>query len=125
MEIVAMRVALGLKAHSGWAALVCIGAAREGVQIIDRQRIELIEDGEVWAKTPYHAAERLQRDEARDLVKRGVESAHRVAARRIREIVARLRERKNDVIACAVLVPGPMPEWSTEEILAVHFRMHK
>ena len=27
--------------------------------------------------------------------------------------------------ACAVLVADPMPDWSTDEILAVHFRMHK
>lgn len=39
--------------------------------------------------------------------------------------MSREQERKNDVTACAVLVTNPMPDWSTEEILAVHFRMHK
>jgi hypothetical protein len=43
----------------------------------------------------------------------------------MREVVARLRERKDEIVACAVLTPDPMPSWSTEEILAVHFRMHK
>jgi hypothetical protein len=28
-------------------------------------------------------------------------------------------------MACAVIVADPMPDWSTDEILAVHFRMHK
>ena len=37
----------------------------------------------------------------------------------------RERERGNEVRACAVLVVDPMPDWSVEEILAVHFRMHK
>ncbi len=29
------------------------------------------------------------------------------------------------MVACAVLMGDPMPEWTVEEILAVHFRMHK
>src|SRR5258706_3744080 len=33
------------------------------------------------------------------------------------------RERENEVTACAVLVANPMPKWSVEQILAVHFRM--
>jgi len=120
-----MRVALGLKAHSGWAALVCIGAAHERLQVIDRRRIELVDAGEAWAKMPYHAAEKLNGVEALSLVKRGVESAHRVAAREMRDVVAHLREGKHAVVACAVLTPEPMPTWSIEQILAVHFRMHK
>jgi len=120
-----MRVALGLKAHSGWAVLVCIGSSRDGPQVVDRRRIELIDAGEVWAKMPYHAAEALKGAEAQSLVKRGVESAHRVAAREMRDVVAHLRAGQHDVVACAVLTPDPMPKWSTEDILSVHFRMHK
>ena len=53
------------------------------------------------------------------------EAAHRIAAREMRATVKRERERENKVAACAVLVANPMPDWSIEEILAVHFRMHK
>jgi hypothetical protein len=120
-----MRVALGWKAHSGWAALVCIGVDADAVQVLDRRRVELIEDGALWAKQPYHSAEFLVRDEARELVKRGTESARRVAARAMQEAVARSRSSKHEIVACAVLTPDPMPQWSTDEILAVHFRMHK
>ena len=59
------------------------------------------------------------------MVKRGIEAAHRIAVREMRAAVKRERERKNDVTACAVLVANPMPDWNLEEILAVHFRMHK
>jgi hypothetical protein len=120
-----MKVALGLKAHSGWAALVVIGSTREGLHVVDRRRIELIEDGETWAKMPYHAAEEGEAAQARDVVKRGTESAHRVAARQMSDIVAQSRKREDDIVGCAVLMPEPMPKWSTEQILAVHFRMHK
>lgn len=116
-----MKVAFGTKAHSGWAALVVLGQRDGDVVLVDRRRIELVEDE--WAKQPYHAAEDLKPDAARDLVERGVEAAHRKAVREMRAAVE--RERGNEVTGCAVLVGDPMPDWSTEEILAVHFRMHK
>lgn len=120
-----MKVALGLKAHSGWAVLVVIGTAGNELQVIDRRRIELVEEGAAWAKQPYHAAERLDPTEAGQVVKRGRESAYRIARREIELAVKRLREQQHEIVACAVLVASPMPDWSTEEILAVHFRMHK
>jgi hypothetical protein len=118
-----MNVAFGMKAHSGWAALVVIGE-RDGVLVMaDRRRIELVDDE--WAKQPYHAAEDLKPDAARDVVKRGVEAARRIAIREMRATVKRERERENEVTGCAVLVGASMPDWSVDEILAVHFRMHK
>lgn len=120
-----MRVAFGFKSHSGWAAMVVIGTSGSGFQVVDRRRIELIGDGELWAKQPYHAAEDLEPDEARAVVKNGVESAHRVALRQMREVISSIRKLGHEIVAGAVLMPNPMPDWSTDEILAVHFRMHK
>lgn len=118
-----MKVAFGLKAHSGWACLVVVGKRKDDFVVIDRRRIELVE--EAWAKQPYHAAENLKSDVALEVVRRGVDAAHRIAAQEMRAAVKRERERENNVAACAVLVANPMPDWSVEEILAVHFRMHK
>ncbi len=118
-----MKVAFGFKAHSGWAALVVVGWRDDELVVVDRQRIELVD--EQWAKQPYHAAEKLERDAAEDMVKRGIESAHRLSLREMRSAIKRERERDNEVAACAVLVADPMPDWSVDEILAVHVRMHK
>ncbi len=118
-----MKVAFGMKAHSGWAALVVVGKRDGGFVVVDRRRIELAEDE--WAKQPYHAAENLKPKAARDVVERGVEAAHRIAIREVRAAEKREQERENEVMACAVLVANPMPDWSIEEIRAVHFRMHK
>ena len=118
-----MKVAFGMKAHSGWAALVVVGKRDGDLVVADRRRIELVEDE--WAKQPYHAAEDLKPDAARNAVKRGVEMAQRIAVREMRAAVKQEQERGNEVTACAVLVTNPMPDWSTQEILAVHFRMHK
>jgi hypothetical protein len=121
-----MKVAFGMKAHSGWAALVVLGTRSGELQVVDRCRLELVEKNEAsWAKQPYHAAEHLNAGDARELVRRGLESARRIAVREMRTAVKGAREAGHEVVACAVLVADPMPDWTVDEILAVHFRMHK
>ena len=121
-----MKVAFGMKAHSGWAALVVLGTRSGELQVVDRYRMELVEKNEAsWAKQPYHAAERLDAGDARDLVRRGLAAARRIAVREMRTAVKRAREAGHEVTVCAVLVVDPMPDWTVDEILAVHFRMHK
>ncbi|HEV8429497.1 MAG TPA: hypothetical protein VGQ41_16470 [Pyrinomonadaceae bacterium] len=117
-----MNVAFGMKAHSGWAAVVVLGEQNDLV-VVDRRRLELVEDE--WAKQPYHAAEGLKPELARDLVKRGIDAARKNAGREMKAALKRELERKNRVKGCGVLVGSPMPDWSVDEILAVHFRMHK
>ncbi|MBV8543675.1 MAG: hypothetical protein JO093_17955 [Acidobacteria bacterium] len=116
-----MRIAAGFKAHSGWAALVVIGSSDGGFVVVDRRRIELVD--EVWAKQPYHAAEQLPEVEARRLVQRGVASAHRIAEREMRVFVK--RSARHEIAGCAVIVGSPMPDWTFEQIRSVHVRMHK
>ena len=118
-----MKVVFGLKAHSGWAALVVLGKQKDDLVVVDRRRIELVENE--WARQPYHAAEGLKSEIARDLVWRGIDAAHKIAVREMRAALKREADRKNEVKACAVLMGSPMPDWSVDEILAVHFRMHK
>jgi hypothetical protein len=121
-----MRIALGFKPHSGWAALVAVGRTGGGIQVADRRRVELIDEGEGhWAKQPYHAAEASRGSGVPDLVRRGIESARRCAAREVRAAIRRAAEAEQELVACAVLTAEPMPDWTVEEILAVHFRMHQ
>ncbi len=109
------RVAYGLKAHSGWAVLVVLGGDEGGYQVIDRRRIELVEENAPsGARQPYHAAERLPPAEARETVRRGIDGARRAAANEIRAAVKQSKASGHDVAACAVLMPEPMPDWSTE-----------
>lgn len=118
-----MKVAFGFSAHSGWAALVVVGRQGRDVVLSGRRRVELVADA--WAKQPYHAAEKLPPPDARATVARGIDSGRRLALREVRAAVALERSRGNTVAACGVLVGTPMPDWTTDEILAVHFRMHK
>ena len=120
-----MKVAFGLKAHSGWAALVVIGGS-DRIEILDRRRLELVAPSDAsWAKQPYHAAEHLPAADARRLVQRGIDAAQRNAISTMRDVVARVERDGHSVSGCAVLMGKPMPAWTVDEILAVHFRMHK
>jgi len=117
-----MRVALGLKARTGRAALVAVAGDVHQPQLIERAQIQLLPDG-AWA--PYHAAEGLDPADARESVRRSIASAHRLATSGIREAARRVAETGHQLCGCAVLVGTGMPNWSTDEILAVHVRMHK
>lgn len=112
-----------MKAHSGWAALVVLGRHEGDLKVIERSRVELVE--EAWAKQPYHAAEDLKSAEAAKVVKRGIAAAKRIALREMGAAVKRTRESGFTICGCGLLVGEPMPNWSVAEILAVHFRMHK
>jgi len=118
-----MNVALGFKAHSGWAALVVLGATGNGFQVVERRRVELVDA--IWAKAPYHAAEEMTPKKAAALVKRATGMAQHVAVREMERAVGRARDAGHEIAACAVLMPSPMPAWTVEEIRAVHFRMHQ
>jgi hypothetical protein len=121
-----MRAAVGIKTHSGWAAVVVVGQSGSRRQIIERSRMELVEPQDAaWAKQPYHAAEGLEKARAHEIVGRGIEASRRVALREVRGLKERLCEARHEVVGCAVLVGSPMPNWTIDQILAVHVRMHK
>jgi hypothetical protein len=117
-----MHVAIGLKARTGRAVLVAVAGDAHEPQFIERSQFPLLPDG---AFAPYHAAEGLAPADARESVKHSVASAHRLATSGIRAAAQRFAEAGHELRSCAVLVGTGMPKWSTDEILAVHVRMHK
>jgi len=120
-----MRIAFGLRPHTGWAALVAIGAPDGELALVDRRRVDLVGPEESWAKQPYHAAAGLDPDEAESVVMRAHAAARRGAERELGAAAARARDAGHEIAGCAVLVADPLPGWSVAEVLAVHFRMHK
>ena len=114
------RVALGLKARTGRAIAVAIGG--EPPRVIDRAQMRLLPEG---AFAPYHVAEALAPGARQASVDRDVAVAHRLAEQGIRDAIGRLREAGHEVCACGVLAGAGMPDWTTDEIVAVHVRMHQ
>ena len=119
-------MALGVKAHSGWAALVALGEGGARLEVVERRRLELVDAEDAhWAKQPYHAAAALDAREAEQLVARSTAAADRGAEQELESVLALRRAAGDEVVACAVLLGGGTPPFSVREILAVHARMHQ
>ncbi len=116
-----MRVALGLKARTGRAILVAVAGTPHS-QVLERLQLRLLPEGDF---APYHAAEGLAPEAARQSVDRSIASAHRLAEEGIRGAAVALEQAGHEVCGCGVLVGPGMPPWSTGEILAAHVRMHQ
>src|SRR5688572_18922744 len=116
-----MRVAIGLKSRIGRAALVIVGGDAKAPVFVESREIKLLPEGD-WA--PYHAADELPKAEQHAAVDRAIATAHRLAEAAIRDAAARSRAAGHEPVGCGLLVGKGMPKWSTDEILAVHVRMH-
>lgn len=117
-----MRVALGLKARTGRAILVAVGVDGSEPKLVERGEVKLLPAG---AGAPYHVAEALAPEQARTSVERSIAVAQRLAQQAIRDAVERIVAAGHEVVGCGLLVGPGMPNWATDEILAVHVRMHK
>lgn len=113
------RAALGFKPRTGRAVLVVLTEADE---VIERAEVPLLPPGEF---ATYHAAEGLEPEAARKYVKGSIARAQRLATAAIRGAVKRCERAGHEVAGCGILVGTGMPDWTTDEILAVHIRMHK
>jgi hypothetical protein len=116
------QAALGLRAHSGWAALVAMGGTAAAPQVLDRRRIEMADDPE--AKQPYHAAEELPAAKARALLDRFARVAQERATAGLGAALADLRRDGYDVVGAIVLTAAGKPLPALESVLASHALIH-
>ena len=73
------RAAIGIRAHSGWAAVVAVAGDLGEVRIMDRHRIVVVDSDGPRGKQPYHFAENLPLSEAQSHLDRCKETAIRLA----------------------------------------------
>ena len=117
-------VALGLRAHSGWAALVAVAGTPRSPEILLRRSIELADPKVPGSKQPYHAAEGEKLPKAEKIVGRCAIDARRLAGTAFDEVLAGLENAKRPVIACGVLLASGRPLPGLEAILASHALIH-
>jgi NAD(P)H-hydrate repair Nnr-like enzyme with NAD(P)H-hydrate epimerase domain len=97
------RVAIGLRAHSGWAAMVALAESPGKLAIVERRRINLADPQVPGFPQPYHAAEEAPPVKARQLVDACIVACRRLAEEGIRSAVEDLNERRLKVVACGIL----------------------
>jgi hypothetical protein len=114
-----MVAAIGLRGHSGWAAMVAVS----GGAVILRRRIEMTGPGP-GAKQPYHAAEAMSLPEAERFLKRTEKIAVEMAAAAVKDAVATLALQGSRVGGAAVLQGSGKPLPEVAKILAAHPLIH-
>ncbi len=116
--------AIGLRAHSGWAALVAVAGTPRSPQILLRRRVELADPEVPGSKQPYHAAEGEKLSRAEKIVGRCAADARRLAGSAFDEVLVELDEGKKPPVACGLLLASGRPLPALEAILASHALIH-
>lgn len=116
------NVALGLRAHSGWAALVALAGPPGSPAVADRRRVTLAGPG--IPKQPYHAAENLRLEKATELIRHCVRGSRGLARQAFRETIADARRKGYVVVACGQLLASGRPLPGLAAVLASHALIH-
>ena len=117
-------VALGLRAHSGWAALVAVAGTPRSPEILLRRRVELADPTFEGSKQPYHAAEGKKLPAAEKIIGRCAGDARRLAGEALDEVLAALKRSQRPAVACGLLLASGRPLPGLEAILASHALIH-
>jgi hypothetical protein len=116
------RAALGVRAHSGWAAVVAVCGSLDEPLVLASRRLEVVPSADVMHTQPYHVAAELGAQRGRLVVDRCAADAEARAktglARLTEELVAKT------FAACAILTPRAREPLDFERTLRSHALVH-
>jgi hypothetical protein len=115
-------VALGLKPHIGWAALVALAGPAGAPEVVAKRRVEMaatFDEGAV-----FHVGQKLPLSEAEALVRTSEERFERVAREALAALAAELRRAGLDPVASAVVAASGRPLPPLAAILRSHALVH-
>ncbi|MGH9821913.1 MAG: hypothetical protein ACREDR_01440 [Blastocatellia bacterium] len=118
------RLALGFRAHSGWAAMVVIAGTPFEPELIDRRRVELTDSAVPGSKQPYHSASEMERKYAAGFIKGCIRETDKRARRAVSAAAADFKNMGYEVCACGVLLGSARPLPALDQILASHLLLH-
>ncbi len=116
--------AIGIRVHSGWGALVAVTGEPAAIEVINRQRIEIVDRKAAGAVQPYHFARELALHLAEKHIAKSAAAANQLAIDAMREVAERLRGRDYKVVRAAILLSSWRPDPTIEKILASHAMIH-
>ena len=118
------RAAIGIRAHSGWAAVVAVAGHLSTPAILDRQRIAVVDSGAPRAGQPYHFAKNLPLQQADAHLAECAKTARLFAIDGLKAMADRLRHAQYEIAYCGVLMASGRPVPALPEILASHAMIH-
>lgn len=116
--------ALGFRVHSGWTCSIAVTGSRTSPEVVDRRRIELVDRATSASAQPYHAAARLDLEQAERLVAESGTRARILAEEGIRRVRDQLQQAGMNLVACAILMGSGRPASSLAATLASHAAIH-
>ncbi len=118
------KAAIGLRAHSGWAALVALAGPADSPEVIARRRIEIADPKILGSKQPFHAAEQLEFPDAKAYIERCQESTQKLARETLQAAMDGLRDRRAEAIGCGIILGSGRALPGLEVILKSHALIH-
>jgi len=118
------RAAIGIRAHSGWGALVVVSGSPSTVDVIERRRTAITDPNIRGANQPYHFAQGQKLPEAERYLADCAAVSERLALAALGEIVKELRRREYVAVGCAILLASGRSLPSLSQILASHSLIH-
>lgn len=118
------RAALGLRAHSGWAAAILVCGTASDIAIVERRPVELCDPGIEGSKQPFHHAEPLAFPRADAFIARCRKSTDALAAAALAGLLEIVAAQKLKLAGCGVLSASGRPLPPLKEILASHALIH-
>ena len=119
-----MRAGIGLRVHSGWAALVAVAGTPRAPVVLERRRIVIADAKIAGSKQPFHAAEGMKVDRAEAHIARCKASTWEMAREAMRETVESLRKQGHEATGCGLLLASGRPVGTLAEALASHAMLH-
>jgi hypothetical protein len=113
------KAAIGLRAHSGWAALVVLAGSADSPEVIARRRIEIADPKIHGSKQPFHAAEQMEFPEAKAYIERCQESTQKLAREALQGAMDGL-----EAIGCGIILGSGRALPGLEAILKSHALIH-
>jgi hypothetical protein len=118
------RVAVGMRVHSGWAALVVMGGTSRGPSVLERRRIVIFDATIAGSKQPFHAAEKMELKRAEAHIAQCKASTWKMAREAFRAVVEEMRAQGHEVGGCGLLLASGRPVGTLPAALASHTMLH-
>lgn len=119
-----MPVAIGFRAHSGWAAAVAVAAPAGSPTIVDRRRVQIADLSRSEEVQPYHAAAEMSLKHAKAFIAARVKRTRFLARAAIRAVVRDTERQGHKIAGCGILLSSGRPTTSLEATLASHPAIH-
>ena len=115
-------VALGMKSHIGWTAVVALAGPPASAEVVAKRRIDMattFDEGAV-----YHKGQDLPFDQAEALIRSSEEKFERTARESLSALVAELRAARCEVVASGLVSGGGKALPPLASILRSHALVH-